>query len=80
MSQYRATNDKGEEFAYGYDRPLQEYFLFKDAPEEDSGCINLVGSLSDTYGSAANLLEAIEKHGIEIPEEHRNAMMLDLPF
>lgn len=80
MSRYRTTNDAGEAFDYGFDAPLGEYFLQKNAPEEEAGCIELVGSLSDTPGTGGRLLEAIEKHKVRVPDEHLSAMALDLPF
>ena len=80
MSRYSASNPEGEQFSYGFDGPLREYFMQKDAPETEEGCIELVGSLSKTYGSSGNLLTAIEEHKVQIPEEHRTAMMLDMVF
>lgn len=82
MSRYQTTNKNGERFEYGYDRPLQEYFIQKVIPSNDDfpECIELVGSLSDTYGTAANLLDAIEKNGVIIPDAHREAILFDLPF
>lgn len=81
MSRYSATNSKGEKFEYGYDRPLQEYFIQKVILSEGfPECVELVGSLSKVYGSAANLLEAIQNHGVIVPEPHRMAIQFDLPF
>lgn len=82
MSRYSATNSKGERFEYGYDRPLQEYFIQKVVPSDDDypECIELVGSLSSTHGTAANLLDAIEKNGVIIPDNHKEAILFDLPF
>jgi len=82
MSRYQATNSKGERFEYGYDRPLQEYFIQKVIPSNDDypECVELVGSLSNTYGTAANLLDAIEKNGVIIPDNHKEAILFDLPF
>lgn len=82
MSRYSAINSKGEKFEYGYDKPLQEYFIQKVIPTDDRfpECVELVGSLSNTYGSAVNLLEAIQNNGIHIPDAHRLSIELDLPF
>lgn len=83
MSRYSAINDKGEKFDYGYDHPLQEYFLQGTIKDEDTGemePIEIVGSLSDTYGSAGNLLEALKERNIQVPKEHLAAMIGDLPF
>jgi len=82
MSRYNAMNNKGEKFEYGYDRPLSEYFIQKVIPTDDGfpECVELVGSLSNTYGSAVNLLIAIQENGISIPDPHRLAIELDMPF
>jgi len=95
MSRYEATNDKGQQFSYGFDRPLREYFMQTwrepaklnkhDLPEgiepdDDPYWEGLVGSLSDTYGGHIELLTAINEHGVNIPQEHRSAIEGDLPF
>jgi hypothetical protein len=70
-------------FAYGYDRPLQEYFLQKHTPGDGDypDVEDLVGSLSGGgYGSAGELLAAVAEHGIPLPEEHLTLIGLDLPF
>jgi hypothetical protein len=77
MSRYRSGD-----YEYGYDNPLQEYFLQKvthdeyDFPE----IVELVGNLSDTYGSAVNLLTALKNHNVQIPEEHELKLIGDLPI
>ena len=78
MSRY-----KSGDYEYGYDRPLQEYFLQKveSNPEEDfPEIVELVGSLSSVRGTAMNLLKFIEQHQIKIPQEHRDLILMDLPF
>lgn len=68
-------------FAYGYDNPLREYFLQKTIFEDgEMEIVELVGSISDKYGSAANLLDALNKNNVDIPEDHRTKIMMDLPF
>ena len=70
-------------FAYGYDRPLQEYFLQKHTPGEGDypDVEDLVGSLSGGgYGTAGELLAAVAKHGVPLPEAHLTLIGLDLPF
>ena len=76
MSRYRIQNKKGESFSYGYDNPLQEYFLDDNVGE------SFVGTLSGVYGSAGNLMEAaMEKEIWEVmPEFHRQRIFMDLPF
>jgi hypothetical protein len=77
MSRYRSGD-----YEYGYDNPLHEYFLQKvihdeyDFPE----IVELVGNLSDTYGSAVNLLTALKNHNVQIPEEHELKLIGDLPI
>lgn len=68
------------EFEYGYDFPLQEYFLQRSIDSDEFEFEELVGSLSDTHGNASNMLAAIEAHGVIIPEDHREKIMMDLPF
>lgn len=70
-------------YAYGFDRPLQEYFLQKHTPGEGDypEVEDIVGSLTGNgYGSAGELLEAVAKHGVPLPEEHLTLIGLDLPF
>lgn len=76
MSRY-----KSGEFFYGYDNPLQEYFLQKSSFEnDDMDIVELVGCMSNKIGNAANMLAAIQEYNVQIPEEHRTKIMLDLPF
>lgn len=72
MSRYNSGN-----YAYGYDHPLQEYFLQENKGEET---VEIVGCLSRKKGTSRNLLEAIYALEIEIPEEHKTQIELDLPF
>jgi hypothetical protein len=70
-------------FAYGFDRPLQEYFLQKHTPGEGDypDVEDLVGSMTGGgYGTAGELLEAVAKYEIPLPENHLLAAMMDLPF
>ncbi len=64
-------------YAYGFDRPLSEYFLSK-------GDKTLVGILSQpkVYGGHVELMTALQKEGVweQIPEQHRDAIAMDLPF
>lgn len=82
MSRYHVTVG-GATFAYGYDRPLREYFLQRHTPGEDGypDVEDLVGSSTGNgYGSAGELLAAVAEHGIPLPEEHLTLIGLDLPF
>ncbi|NDB03896.1 MAG: hypothetical protein EBY38_09585 [Flavobacteriaceae bacterium] len=77
MSRFSTTNTKGEKFVYGYDRPLQEYFLQK---QEDFDFVELVGTLSSVRGTNGNLLEVAEQHGVIIPDDHRDKIVFDFPI
>lgn len=72
MSRYNSGK-----YAYGYDHPLQEYFLQETRGENTR---ELVGSLSRKKGTSRNLIEAIYALEIEIPEDHRMKIELDMPF
>jgi hypothetical protein len=37
-------------------------------------------SFPPVYGSALNLLEFLDKFRVEVPEAHRELLMLDLPI
>jgi hypothetical protein len=75
-------------FAYGYDGPLQEYFLQLSRIKIKIGKLTfdiianeeIVGTLSNKYGSGVNLLEAIEELDINVPEEHRDEAGMDIPI
>ena len=73
MSRYRTVNDKGESYAYGYDRPLAEYFLQK-------GDVEIVGNLGTKPGTNGHMLEALTEEKIVIPQDHFDAITMDLPF
>ena len=70
-------------YAYGFDRPVQEYFLQKHTPGDGGypDVEDLVGvATGNGYGTAGELLEAVAKHGVPLPEEHLTLIGLDLPF
>lgn len=72
MSRYQIGN-----YSYGYDHPLQEYFLQKQSGNKTK---EIVGCLSEKPGTARNFIEAVQKLKIQIPEEHMNKAICDLPF
>ena len=84
MSRFTTTSATGERYVYGYDRPLQYYFLDKITKSGDGfpEYTSIVGELSDPpiYGSALNLLDKIDELKIDIPELHRLDLHLDLPL
>jgi len=70
-------------FAYGYDKPQDEYFLQRHTPGQDGypQVEDLVGSYTGNgYGTAGELLAAVAQHAIPLPEEHLTLIGLDLPF
>jgi hypothetical protein len=79
MSRFAITNNKGQKFVYGYDRPLQYYFLDKETKDPMQPRA-LVGLLSEVYGSASNLYEMCKRVGINLPEIHREDLAMDLPL
>lgn len=77
MSRHRATNGKNEKFVYGFDVPLQEYFL---QVARNGYWHELVGCLSPVPGNSDNLLAALESHGVDVPDEHLTKIFLDQPI
>jgi hypothetical protein len=80
VSRHTATNDKGHKFVYGFDEPLSYFFL--DRVYSDGRFRHIVGlcSFPPVYGSAANLLEYLDKFRVQVPEAHRDRLQLDLPI
>lgn len=72
MSRYISGN-----YAYGYDNPLQEYFIQENVGED---MVEIVGCLSDKPGNAGNFLSAVEELGIKVPQEYLDRVVMDLPF
>jgi hypothetical protein len=94
MSRYRFVNTTKEpgkryEVAYGFDRPMQEYFLQvfdlnvpeagnnNDDDDDDVHCIVWEGNRM-TGKSNSEMLELFELWGV--PETHLQQVALDLPF
>lgn len=78
MSQYVVRTDT-ETYVYGFDYPLQEYFMYVETAED---VLPLVGMLAANGGTRTDMLEALAENGITdlLPNEHINALALDLPF
>ena len=80
MSRFTATNNAGETFAYGFDRPLQEYFIQKYLPDGDSVDLVGFGSVPHIAGTNGNFLNAVDEHGIILPDNHLFEVGMDVPF
>lgn len=82
MSRYHLQHGKGT-YAYGYDRPLREYFLQRHTPRKNGypKVTDLVGSLTGKgYGTNYELLAAIARLKLVVPDDHLLAIESDLPF
>ena len=83
MSRYALLVKKDKKIysvAYGYDRPLLEYFIQvfdTSIADEDSSCILWKGSYMSNL-SNSKMLELFEQWNV--PEEHLQMVALDLPF
>ncbi len=66
-------------YVYGYDYPLQEYFMYVETSED---VIPLVGMLASNGGTRSDMLQALDEAGITdlLPNEHIEALALDLPL
>ena len=89
MSRHLITTAAGDQFVYGFDRPIQQYFLDAISPSDDPivGDIYLPWVGFDSCkpewarGTNVNLLEAMDHFGIWelIPQQHRTCIIMDLP-
>jgi hypothetical protein len=95
MSRYQGkSNDGHYTFAWGYDRPLSEYFFSKfdnQAEEGEEDCVFSIMSHTTTQPYPAQMdkmhwtnaeiisLMNAEAAGI-IPDDHLLAIALDMPF
>jgi hypothetical protein len=95
MSRYSAELSNGRYIAWGYDRPLSEYFLIEyKSPEEieneDDDMVFNISSHSTIIPhpetpkqldyANSEILELMKGYGNAIPEEHKIAVSFDLPF
>jgi len=89
MSRYEITTEDGDRFAYGYDRPTQQYFLDESSTDENGEHVCFmpwVGFDSPEQkwrnGSKVAMIEAMTNFGIWdlIPSQHQTAIVLDLPI
>lgn len=86
MSRYEKVLPNGEQVAWGYDRPLSEYFIQKfDKKGETIWSIANYNTLEPHPDhpqkirySNSELLEYYEQY--ELPQNHINALCLDIPF
>lgn len=79
MSRFNAKNAEGVSFSYGFDRPLQEYFLQKHIDDESIDLVGF-GSFPHIAGTNGNFLKAIEENGVNISERHLFEVACDVPF
>ncbi len=88
MSRYSATLENGNTLAWGYDRPLSEYFIHEEGQDDET--IFEIGSYYTTKAhpefpdklkySNGEMLEIFQRYTAVIPKEHINALVGDLPF
>jgi len=88
MSRYTATLENGNELAWGFDRPIGEYFIQLFDPEDEP--IFSVGSHVTLtphpvyphrkHWSNGELLQVFEDYNDAIPEDHIQSLALDLVF
>jgi hypothetical protein len=78
MSRYISSNVSGQQFAYGFDKHLQEYFL--QSYDENGETVELVGVWGEIAGTNGKLLEKLNELGIAIPQDHIDQIVFDLPF
>ena len=71
-------------FAYGYDNPLQEYFLDQKVGDSDSfePIVGFGDPAEFPYGSNSAMLQGIDKYKLSklIPADHMAKIGGDLPF
>jgi len=79
MSRYQHEH-KGMVVVYGYDRPMMEYFIQVIDPkieDEDAQMVIWEGSYM-TSCSNGRMLELFDQWGV--PMDHKNQLLMDLPF
>jgi hypothetical protein len=94
MSRYTKQIDDAL-YVWGYDRPLQEYFLQahnlkEPLRDDDDGVLFSISSYNTLKPhpstprkmrySNGEILELMEDLGDVVPEEHRYAIAMDIPF
>jgi hypothetical protein len=91
MSRYTASFDQFT-IAWGYDRPLQEYFFHMEDATLDNDDDGLVYAISNRFPlkadpnnpkpnySNSDILEKMLEFKAYIPPEHISALRNDLPF
>ena len=84
MSRFTVTNRTGTTFAYGYDRPLSQYFLDVISRNGIDQHFNVVGFGAVLWSNGTNgqMLEGLSCYGLInlIPPAHLSAITLDLPI
>ena len=69
-------------FAYGFDRPLQEYFLDKKVGDSFEPVVGFGEPAEFPYGCNSAMLQGINKYKLQdlIPADHMARISGDLPF
>lgn len=70
MSRHTITHSRGN-IAYGFDRPLSEYFAQAWADGD---------MIANVTAGAADVIEFLDAWGVTLPENHQAALMLDMPI
>ena len=71
MSRYVAKVGDGRSLHYGFDRPLQEYFMVVFSSEGDP---------VENFTARGDILDYLDENDLSLPDEHMGPMVLDLPF
>ncbi len=71
MSRYVMKTDDGKELHYGFDMPLQEYFMqvFDDN-----------GDPTENMDTRSEIFQFLDETGYKLPQNHIMALALDVPF
>lgn len=88
MSRYSKGLENGQTLAWGYDRPLSEYFIQLEGFDDET--VFEIGSYYTTKPhpeyptkltyTNSELLEIFNQYAHVIPEAHLSAIASDLPF
>lgn len=89
MSRYEGIDNDGNPYAYGFDQVLFYWLdVYKPGTEQMPEDDDLIAEFSyapltekgKQITKGWELVEKLDEYGINFPKEHREAMLLDLPF